>query len=64
MKTKFEAKPKKATTIYLSPEVKERLEMYCVLTKRYNKTKIFDEAIREYLNSRLQSEYEKEGDLK
>ena len=52
---------KTASTLYLSPEVKERLEVYCALSKQKNKTKIYNEAITEYLNSRLKDEYKKEG---
>ena len=60
----MEAKAKIPTTVYLSSELRERLEMYCLLSKRFSRTKIFTEALAEYLNSRLQSEHEKQGDLK
>jgi len=57
-------KNKEQITLYLNPEVKERLEMYCILSKRYNRTRIFNEALEEYLRNRLKSEYEKEGLIK
>lgn len=52
---------KKQITLYLNPEVKERLDMYCVLSKRYNKTRIFNKALEWYLKNRLESEYKKNG---
>lgn len=49
------------TLLYLEQDIKERLDVYCTLSKQKNKTKIYNAAINEYLKIHLESEYEKEG---
>ena len=60
----MEAKaPKKPVTLYLDISTSEMLDTYCYLAKR-NKTRVMNEAIRDYLEGHLKSEYEKEGLIK
>lgn len=51
------------TLLYLEQDTKEQLDIYCTLSKRKNKTKIYNEAITEYLNSRLKDEYKKKKEI-
>ena len=59
----MEPKAKKPVTLYLDLSVFEMLNTYCYLAKR-NKTRVMNEAIRDYLEGRLKFEYELEGILK
>ena len=59
----MEPKEKKPVTLYLDISTTEMLNTYCYMAKR-NKTRVMNEAIRNYLESRLKSEYEKQGLIK
>ena len=52
---------KSRTLLYLEQDLKEKLDVFCALTKQKNKTTIYNAAIREYLSGRLKDEYKKEG---
>lgn len=60
----MELKAKKPITLYLDISIFEILNTYCYLAKR-NKTRVLNEAIREYLSEdRMHEQYLKEGIIK
>lgn len=53
-------KKHKPMTLYLDPLVWDLLDTYCYFTHR-NKTRICNQALEEWLASKLQSVYKEEG---
>lgn len=51
---------KKPITLYLDPYIRELLDTYSFVSKR-NKTRIMNEAIKEYLEGRLREELREKG---
>jgi len=56
----METKEKKPVTLYLDTYIRELLDTYCYLAKR-NKTRVMNEAIKDYLEGRLKSEMKESG---
>ena len=56
----MELKEKKPVTLYLDTYIRELLDTYCYLAKR-NKTRVMNEAIKDYLEGRLKSEMKESG---
>ncbi len=56
----MEKKEKKPVTLYLDISVSEMLNTYCYMANR-NKTRVMNEAIKDYLEDRLKNECIKEG---
>lgn len=56
----MEKRKKKPVTLYLEISTSEMLDTYCYMAKR-NKTRVMNEAIRDYLEGRLANECKKEG---
>jgi len=56
-------KEKKPVTLYLDILTSELLDTYCYLAKR-NKTRVMNEAIRDYLEGRLKDEYRRKNLIK
>ncbi len=54
---------RKAFTLYLDPDVEEKLRTYCQITTR-NRIRVINDSIREYVSMKIHEKFAEEGMLK